>query len=470
MSPLPLRRYRAERLLREEFGSWRARVLAAVRVRLRTNDVRLDAADLEACYAQAWAGLYAELLGGREVANPVGWLTVVTYRRALDEHRSRTRERLADMLDPGPGAPLSTTSPAAERDLPAELDDRAELRHVFEAFRGRLSERECEAAALCYLQGLPRAEAAARMGIGEQAMRKLMEGHGAGRPGVASKVGGLLGSIRGGEWCEQQASLMRAFAFGVLDPDGERYRLALAHRRECPACRRYVLSLRGLAAVLPPLALPWGVGAGVGAGAGSAAGAGSGTGAGTGVGLGGGIGGGKLAVSCVLVLGVGCGAIAGLPNRSGGSAPARRGRHAPLLAGAPLAAPEPTRIATRSVTPPATGARRLAAASIARAGGSRSAAGERAQREFGPERSASSRQDGGPGAGGAGAGAGGAGAGGAGGGGAGGAGAGGGGGGAAAARGAGTAGAAAATARAASTGQGATGTGGASRAEREFGP
>src|SRR5580704_15055757 len=91
MSPLPLRRYRAERLLREEFAGRRAEVLAVVRARLRAQGVQMDPADLEGCYAAAWQGLYATLLAGREVANHVGWLTVVTFRRAIDEHRSRTR-------------------------------------------------------------------------------------------------------------------------------------------------------------------------------------------------------------------------------------------------------------------------------------------------------------------------------------------------------------------------------------------
>ena len=45
---------------------------------------------------------------------------------------------------------------------------------------------------------------------------------------------------------------MRGFAYGVLDPAGERHALAQAHGAECPACRAYVLSLRGLAVVLPP--------------------------------------------------------------------------------------------------------------------------------------------------------------------------------------------------------------------------
>jgi hypothetical protein len=145
----------------------------------------------------------------------------------------------------------------------AVLDDRARLRSVFEAIRLRLSERECVAVSLCYLQGLSRAEAAARMGISERRMQKLMEGSGGASTGVAGKFGELLATIQAGEWCEQQSSLMRAYAFGILDPGGERHALAVAHTRECPACRAHVASLRGLASVLPPLpfALPFGWGA-----------------------------------------------------------------------------------------------------------------------------------------------------------------------------------------------------------------
>ena len=292
MSPLSVRRYRAERLLRREFEAMRGRVLAGVRGRLRAAGVSLDAADLEACYAQAWHGLYTTMLeGAAEVANPEGWLALVTYRRAIDEHRARLRAPgtydaydARDACDPAHRAGV-----APERDLAGELDDRARLRQLMEGLRGRLSPRERQAAALCYLQGLSRADAAARMGISEARMRKLMEGSGAGLPGVAGKVGELLNTIRAGSYCAEQSSLMRGFAFGILDPDGERYALAVAHQRECPACRAHVLSLRGLASVLPPLPLPFLLGAGVAAGAGAGAGAGAtagGTGAGAGAGAG----------------------------------------------------------------------------------------------------------------------------------------------------------------------------------------
>jgi DNA-directed RNA polymerase specialized sigma24 family protein len=360
MSPLSLRRHRAERLLREGFEGLRERVLASVRGRLRANGASLDQDDLEACYATAWQGLYAAVLEGQEIANPTGWLVLVTFRRAIEEQRDRARVRCGSELtlvgsgglesarssEPyGRAAAMTETAKPAEADFAAELDDRLRLRQLFEGLRGRLDGREREAATLCYLQGLSRSEAAARMGVSEARMRKLMEGRGPGRPGVAGKVGALVASIRDGEWCEEQGSLMRALAYGILDPEGERYQLALMHHGQCPACRAYVVSLRGLAAALPPVLLPWGVaaaalvrageglhagaaagGAGSGAignggvgGTGSAAGAGAVSASGA-AGAGGVAGGGwlvgagplgaKLAVGCLLALGVGAGCVA----------------------------------------------------------------------------------------------------------------------------------------------------------------
>jgi RNA polymerase sigma factor (sigma-70 family) len=416
MSPLSVRRYRAERLLHREFESLRGRVLATVRARLRAAGVSLDAGDLDDCYAQAWHGLYTTMLEGAshdQIASPAGWLTLVTYRRAIDEHRSRSRSRLAhagldarsESLDArGPAWEAIEGGHARERDLAQELDDRVRLRQLLEGLRGRLNPRERQAAALCYLQGLSRADAAARMGVSQARMRKLMEGSRAGSPGVAGKVGELLDTIRAGSYCAEQSSLMRGFAFGILDPEGERYALALAHQRECPACRAHVLSLRGLASVLPPLPLPLVLGAGVAAGAsagatttGAGAGAGMGAGvSGTGVSAGGAAGGGwllagggvgaKLAVGCLVAVGVGAGCAAltiapGSPHR-----PAHH-RHVVHVAG--LRAYE-AQSPSSTVVPPSAGV-----ADTSHAGASRSASAigasaaltpaARAEREFGPE-------------------------------------------------------------------------------------
>ncbi|HEV7936609.1 MAG TPA: sigma-70 family RNA polymerase sigma factor [Solirubrobacteraceae bacterium] len=387
MSPSRLSRYRAERLLRKDFAGLRAKVLAIVRGQLLAKGIALDPADLEACYAQAWHGLYATVSEGEEVENPSAWLVLVTFRRAIDEYRSATR---AGVVDGGENSSYPSRFDASSTDLASELDDRARLRHVFEALRSRLSARECEAASLCYLQGLSRAEAAARMGISEARMGKLMEGSGSGRLGVAGKVGELLETIKAGGWCEQQSSLMRAYAFGILDPDGERHALAMAHCRECPACRAHVASLRGLASVLPLPLLPRLAAAG-----GSAATAA----AGTRVAFGGAANGGwsgvagsltaKLAVTAIVVVGAGYAVL-------GGHAHASQTGHAARLAQAPSPASSATAVlpqAPFALSPVRTrGARTRPRQSPAKRRHQRSARihgkadVEAAAREFGPER------------------------------------------------------------------------------------
>src|SRR5207245_4242330 len=89
MSPASLRRYRAERLLREEFRALRGQVLASVRGSLRARGAGLDERDLEACYAQAWQGLYAATLEGQRIVNPAGRLARGTLRPAIDQRRAR---------------------------------------------------------------------------------------------------------------------------------------------------------------------------------------------------------------------------------------------------------------------------------------------------------------------------------------------------------------------------------------------
>ncbi len=415
MSPLLLRRYRADRLLREEFETLRERVIGLAEGRLRAAGAALDRSDLEAAYAQAWHGLHAALLDGQEIINPAGWLAVVTHRRALDEHRARRGTAPIDC------AGERSLLPGRERDLADELDDRRRLRALLEALRARLSERERQAAALCYLQGLSRVEAAAQMGVSESRMRKLMDGGGKGLRGVAAKVGALVQAIAAGEWCGEQGSLMRGLAFGILDPQGDRYRLALMHSEECPACRAYVLSLRGLAVALPPVpALLHGLlgagtaagaaaartlagsghagatvsggapgvsgaqlGSGLGANALSASGAAGAGAAGGGWWLAGGVGA-KLAAGCLLALGVGAGCVALEGSQGHGHA---RGHGDRKRAGVRLHRTAPDRanglVATGAgaggpiVSPP--GPRTLARSATASSAAT-------ASREFGPER------------------------------------------------------------------------------------
>lgn len=394
MSPATLRRFRAQRLLERDFESLRESVLATVASRLRGNGATLDRAELEACYAAAWQGLYGAALAGEEVANPRAWLILVTYRRAIEELRS-----------PGRSADPLPVEAAVERDLDGELDDRARVRALIQGMRARLDLREREAAALCYLHGYSRREAAERMGLSELRMRKLMEGTDR-REGVSAKIAEVVRAIRADAICEEHESLMRALAFGVLDPDGERYRLAVMHRRDCPACRRYVALLRGAAAVLPPvLTVPAGSSAGLfglaGLGHQAAAGpavasvpslgASAATGGGAGAGGGWALGGlgAKLATGCLIAAGVGAGCVAIVQ----GGAPAHA-RRAPVVraaqgsagpsASAPVAAPVLARpVAARRTSRPS--------AHAVRAGAGSSAA-VAAEREFSPERAAAERQ------------------------------------------------------------------------------
>src|SRR5258708_14406 len=230
--------------------------------------------------------------------------------------------------------------------------------------RARLDLREREAAALCYLHGYSRGEAARLMGVTETRMRKLMEGS-KGRAGVSAKLGELVETIRDGSFCEQQGSLMRALAFGVLDPGGERYRLAIVHRRDCPACRPCGAPRGGAAVRLPPvLTLPGGGAAGLFAGAGighhaagqataslPSLGASAATGGGAGAGGSWALGSGltaKLAAGCLLAVGIGAGCVAierGAPQRDG---PAPR----PAAAPPPAGASAPAALPARGAAPP----------------------------------------------------------------------------------------------------------------------
>jgi DNA-directed RNA polymerase specialized sigma24 family protein len=392
---------------------------------LSVNGVTLDPSDLEACYAQAWQGLYMALLEGQEVASPTGWLALVTFRRAIEEQRARIRSHCGSVAgDSGVDAPGPKC--AGQDDLAAELDDRVKLRQLFEGLRARLSKRELRAATLCYLQGLSRAEAAVQMGLSEKGMSKLMEGRGPGHPGVAGKVGTLVQAIGRGDWCEEQGSLMRGFAYGILDPAGERYQLAVSHHSQCPACRAYVVSLRGLAAVLPlpplPLSLIAAVSAGARAGGTGARAAGTGaTGvgaraagagaeaAGPGLAGAGGAGGGwlfaggagaKLALGCAVAVSIGAGCVA----LSAGPVIPRRAHHIRALSkrvAARATGRQPAVPALAAARSPTTSGPRKSAQPMPPAGGTGQAPGStatrqastsppKASREFGIEQPAGS--------------------------------------------------------------------------------
>jgi DNA-directed RNA polymerase specialized sigma24 family protein len=238
-----------------DYAELEPEVLRTVRGKLAAAGAPIDDHALAAAYNQAWHALYAARTSGEEIANRAGFLVQVTYRRALDEQRA-TR-RLVVVESPGDGE-------AFEQDLDARIDDRLRVRALMQGMRERLDQRELRAATLCYLHGYTRPEAARVLGLRPRRMEKVMDR-------VSRELSGLVGDLRADEWCESRRSLIGAYALGLLDSGGERHRLAGEHLEDCPACRRRVLCMRGLAGVAPPAPL---VAAAL-AGGGSAGGAGA---------------------------------------------------------------------------------------------------------------------------------------------------------------------------------------------------
>jgi hypothetical protein len=67
-------------------------------------------------HAQGSQGLYAAVLGGVRIANPGGWVSVVTTRRAIDEHRARQRAQCRSVGAAGADAKgMSLRSAVQER-------------------------------------------------------------------------------------------------------------------------------------------------------------------------------------------------------------------------------------------------------------------------------------------------------------------------------------------------------------------
>jgi hypothetical protein len=98
------------------------------------------------------------------------------------------------------------------------------------------------------IHGYTRPEARKWLGIEDEArMQKLMDR-------ATKKIGGIVASIDArGCGDDEWARLLRAYALGLLGENGRDYRRARDHIEDCAPCRHYVLGLRGLAAVMPPV-------------------------------------------------------------------------------------------------------------------------------------------------------------------------------------------------------------------------
>ena len=165
--------------------------------------------------------------GRRSRTRPPGWRSSPTGARSRSCACARAGEAALD------------TDAAAERDLDAELDARAA---PAPAARGdALPARPARARSRGALLPARLLARGGRAADGHQrgAHAQADGGPRRGRSRVSRRrsARSCRRSARGSSAREQE-SLMRALAFGMLDPDGERHRVALAHLRACPACRR----------------------------------------------------------------------------------------------------------------------------------------------------------------------------------------------------------------------------------------
>jgi DNA-directed RNA polymerase specialized sigma24 family protein len=231
---------RFERVIAEHYESLKPEVLATVRGKLAVDSLHPDPADLDAAYNAAWHALYERSREhGEEVGNLGGWLATITYRRAIDDVR-RARMKYRAPVSVGEGF----SQLGYEHDLDAEIADRQRYHQWLMSVRLRLNAREQQAVSLCVLHEHSRRDASDIMGIDIKRLDKIMVA-------ANKKLGGLLEAISRGEWCEDQRSLIKAYAFGLHEEGGERHALAVAHVMECQACAAYVRSLRGLAIAVP---------------------------------------------------------------------------------------------------------------------------------------------------------------------------------------------------------------------------
>lgn len=331
----------ADWLLEREYVEHRDEVLGSVRKQLFGRGVTLDPADLEATYNSAWHVLHQKLSAGEQVANRQGLLVVIMVRRILSERRTLAGSNPPVPLDLLDGPVLSDRAPEPAQ----QVSDRQQVRQLLEGLRERLSDRELQAATLCYLHGYTRPDAARLLDVPPKRMEKLMDR-------VSREVSGVVRDVERG-WCQANRSLITAYALGVLASSGPRHALAQDHLAHCAPCRRRVLVMRGMAALSPPAPLiGTGGGATVVAGAvGGGAAVTLGVGAPIGAGIAGALTGTAALVGTVVVLGGGF---------SGPAAPLAAATPEPRSA--PLGVPPqgaetlvPTMAFVADAPPPATG-------------------------------------------------------------------------------------------------------------------
>jgi DNA-directed RNA polymerase specialized sigma24 family protein len=222
----------------EHYDALETEVVDKVCRRLSARQMDLDRSDVEEAYCLAWHGVCEQIARGVRIASLNGMLIEVTWRRAVEAYRQMRRSEHAD---------VDLELHVVEDDLDQRLDDQAKLQRLLGRVRGRLSPQERQVISLCWLQGYTRPEARALLGIKDEArMQKLMDR-------ASRKVGGIVAAIEArGCGGEEWSHMLRSYALGTIDEQQSDYRRASEHIENCASCRRYVVGLRRVAAIVPP--------------------------------------------------------------------------------------------------------------------------------------------------------------------------------------------------------------------------
>jgi RNA polymerase sigma factor (sigma-70 family) len=229
----------ATALLQRHYRGLRASVIGRAAWRLGRSRALLHANDFDQAYDDAWLAMFRAVERGRAPAEfddsdcPAallrGWLTTVTYRRAIDIIRTAHPERFTSLEDADDYADDYAS-------LTTRIGQSETIQLLFEALRHRFSERDAQILVLTEFFDVPRRDVAERFGLSLKRLHKLLDPH-KGKTGLFAEMRRCAHLISDGRWCSDQASLLAAFRLGWFAAGSPKDLAARTHLKNCAACR-----------------------------------------------------------------------------------------------------------------------------------------------------------------------------------------------------------------------------------------
>jgi RNA polymerase sigma factor (sigma-70 family) len=193
-------------------------------------------------YQTAWESV---LRNRERVVDVEKYLECALYSAGLAELRTRRRKRTTSLESVQPrsrsnGEPLGAAGADWLTDRTALLpEEQVELRvevRLLEEVLYELSPLQRTIVKLRWGFGIPRAEAAAMLGVSERVLKRELED-------AAPLLFESSRLVRAEAWCETRRSLVLAYALELLS--AKRARKAVSHLEKCVGCRQLVRELRG---------------------------------------------------------------------------------------------------------------------------------------------------------------------------------------------------------------------------------